>query len=356
MNLLKAINRCEGDWRRWLVAVCVLAPGGEVAAQGPPPVRGRDPWAFRLTMENRTRMLMAALRSDLWVSYNPANGTLHRVWSGGMQFRGKVYDFGNRNSVASGTTYYLPERANLFSVTNESIIPAGWTATGVSTGSSSWSLGADSSAFVSPAVDLRKHDQVLLSYQTTGGNNRLLVDVSTDNGASWTAQNWTSIDGAASDGHMKLLAVGGDKVRIRFRRNPSGGSNALLSDVTLFGNYRAWSLEVGGEPAPLVVDWRGYRLIGETAGIVIRYDLVLADGARISVEESPEALAGRALSRRFVVGGLPEGARLSLELGGTGYKASHSVRGAASLREEGGGSYLDFTLNEEATLETVWTP
>ena len=125
--------------------------------------------------------------------------------------------------------------------------------------------------------------------------------------------------------------------------------------MTLFGDYRAWSVQTGGNPLAAVVDWRGYRLIDRTGGIVIRYDVVLPGGAKIGVEEQPEAMAGVKLHRRFTISGMPADTRLSLELDGTGYQAQHAVTGAA-LRAEGGATYLDFTANGVATLETTWTP
>ncbi|MCW1925373.1 hypothetical protein OKA05_22625 [Luteolibacter arcticus] len=320
------------------------------------PDRGRDPWAFRLTLENKTRMLVAALRPDLWVAYNPANGTLHKVWSGGIHFRGKVYDFGQQNSATTGTTYHLQNKALLLSATSEASIPAGWTASGISTGTSSWSLStAAGTMLASPAVDLRQHDHVVLAYQTPGANNRLLVDVSADNGATWTAQQWMSVDAPAADGHQKLIEVSGPAVKVRFRRNTTG-STATLADVTLFGDYRAWSAQTGGNPVAAKVDWRGYRLIGRTTGIVIRYDVVLPGGERIGVEERPEAMPGVKLQRQFTITSLPAGTRLSLELDGTGYQAQHASSGAAALRAEGGATFLDFTASGEATLKTTWTP
>lgn len=338
------------------LAFSLLCLCSGIATAADPPVRGRDPWAFRLAMENKIRMVVVALRSDLWAAYNPANGTLHKVWSGGMTFRGKVYDFGQRNSITQGITYHLLKKAFLLSATTESSLPPGWSTTGVTPGAAAWTLTGASAVMTSPLVDLTRYDHVVMAYQTPGGTNRLLVDVSTDNGATWTAQQWMSMDGPGDDGHQKLLAVTGSAVRVRFRRNVTNDV-ATLADVTLFGDYRAWSLVRNGQTIFPVVDWRGYRLIGQTAGVVIRYDLVLPDGSRIAVEETPEALPGAKLSRKFSIQGLPAGSRLALELDGTGYRATQSVTaGAAALRTEGGDTFLDFTANAETTLETRWTP
>ena len=341
--------------RRLPWAALLLAPLLASNAMAESPIRGRDPWAFRLTLENKTRMLVAALRQDLWVAYNPANGTLHKVWSGGIQFRGKVYDFSQQNSATTGTTYHLLKKAFLLSATDETILPANWSATGITTGSA-WTLATTAGTMlVSPAVDLRQHDQVILAYQTPGANNRLLVDVSNDNGATWTAQQWMSIDGPAADGHQKLIEVNGQAVKVRFRRNTTGAT-ATLGDVTLFGDYRAWTMQTGGNPVAIKVDWRGYKLINHTDGIAIRYDVVLPDGARVGVEERPEALAGIKLQRKFTITGLPASSRLSLELDGTGYQAQHATTGPATLRTASGATFLDFTANGESTLETTWTP
>ncbi|MEK7950773.1 hypothetical protein [Luteolibacter soli] len=337
-------------WAALLLLPLLATPSPAVG-----PVRGRDPWAFRLTLENKTRMLVAALRSDLWVAYNPANGTLHKVWNGGIQFRGKVWDFGQQNSATTGTTYHLLKKAFLFSATNETIIPAGWSATGITTGTS-WNLStAAGTMLVSPAADLRNYDNVMLSYQTPGGDNRLLVDVSNDNGATWTAQQWMSIDAPAADGNMKLVEVNGQAVKVRFRRNTTG-STATLGDVLLFGDYRAWTMQTGGSPVAIKVDWRGYKLINHTDGIVVRYDMVLPGGARVGIEERPEAMTGAKLQRKFTITGMPASSRLSLEIDGNGYQATHAVTGATALRTEAGATFLDFTTNGDATLETTWTP
>ena len=195
----------------------------------------------------------------------------------------------------------------------------------------------------------------MLAYQTPGGNNRLLVDVSGDNGVTWNAQQWTSMDGPGDDGHQKLLAVSGNAVRVRFRRNTSGNT-ATLADVTLAGDYQAWSLLLEGQTVYPRVDWRGYRLVGGTEGILIRYDLLLPGGERISIEESPEALPGAALSRQFSVQGIPAGGRLSLELDGKGFQPGHVATAGADLRTQGGDTFLDFTQDTQASLETTWTP
>ncbi|RYD41724.1 MAG: hypothetical protein EOP85_12250 [Verrucomicrobiaceae bacterium] len=324
------------------------------ATQSQAATRGRDPWAFRMILENKTRMLVLALRSDLWAAYNPANGTLHKVWSGGMTFRGKVWDFGQRNSVTTGTTYHQLENAFIFNIANEASIPAGWTSTGVNTGSQ-WTFTGVSSEMTSPAVDLTKHSNVIFGYMSPGSGSVLRVRVSTDNGATWNAQWWDSILSPPEDGNQKLIAVSGNQVR--FRIMPTGASSTGLQDVYLTGDYRAWTAVQGGSEVPLTVDWRGYQLINRTDGIVIKYDAVLPDGARVSIHEQPEALTGAAMSRKFTIAGLPAGTTLSLELDGTGQTANRAIgSGSGTLRTANDDTFLDFNSDGETVLNTTWTP
>ena len=124
----------------------------------------------------------------------------------------------------------------------------------------------------------------------------------------------------------------------------------------LLGDYRAWTMQTGGNPVAIKVDWRGYKLINHTDGIVVRYDVVLPDSSRVGVEERPEAMPGTKLQRKFTITGMPANSRLSLEIDGAGYQAQHTATGAAALRTESGATFVDFTASGEATLETTWTP
>ncbi|RYD25649.1 MAG: hypothetical protein EOP87_24055 [Verrucomicrobiaceae bacterium] len=316
--------------------------------------RGRDPWAFRMILENKTRMLVLALRSDLWAAYNPANGTLHKVWNGGITFRGKVWDFGQRNSVTTGTTYHQLEDAFIFNFTNETSIPSGWTSTGVTTGSQ-WTFSGAASEMTSPAYDLTKHTNVIFGYMSPGTGSVLRVRVSNDNGATWTAQWWDSILTPPEDGNQKLVAVTGNQVR--FRVSPTAVPATGLQDVYLTGDYRAWTATQGATAVPLTVDWRGYQLINKTDGIIIKYDAVLQGGARVAILEQPEALTGAGLSRKFTITGLPAGTTLSLELDGTGQTANRTIAsGTGTFRTANNDTFLDFNSDGETVLNTTWTP
>lgn len=54
--------------------------------------RGREVWVFRTVLDTKPRMLVLALAPNLWAAYNTQDGTLGKVWRGGMKFSGTIYD------------------------------------------------------------------------------------------------------------------------------------------------------------------------------------------------------------------------------------------------------------------------
>ena len=74
---------------------CALAVFGLfVAACGGSgtPDRGHDPWVFRSVMDLQPRMITFALGDSLWASYSTETSELYRVWPGGVNFAGPVYN------------------------------------------------------------------------------------------------------------------------------------------------------------------------------------------------------------------------------------------------------------------------
>jgi len=92
----------------------------------------------------------------------------------------------------------------------------------------------------------------------------------------------------------------------------------------------AWSAERGGRAVPLRARYRGHALHGVRASL--EYELVLADGATVTVEETPEFVRPEwlfdaeqraegdladglpGLARRFVLRGASDDLRIALEL------------------------------------------
>ncbi|MFY0608276.1 MAG: DUF1080 domain-containing protein [Cyclobacteriaceae bacterium] len=53
--------------------------------------RPADPWVFRSVMDQKPRMVTAALSDEIWVAYDARYGSLYKAWKGGVNFDGAVY-------------------------------------------------------------------------------------------------------------------------------------------------------------------------------------------------------------------------------------------------------------------------
>lgn len=53
--------------------------------------RPRDPFVFRCVLDQRARMITAALDDEMWVAWDATNCGLYKAWKGGVNFDGPVY-------------------------------------------------------------------------------------------------------------------------------------------------------------------------------------------------------------------------------------------------------------------------
>ncbi len=309
-------------------------------------------------------MLVCALAPNFAVAYDTANCGLYRVWSGEVKFQGKVYDFSQKSTETLGTTYHL-SNGTLLSVENESTFPVGWTRTGTVTPSSTdWSFGSANATLTSPAVDLREYDRVMLHFEESSGSawagvpgaGSIKVQVSVDDGATWAAQEFYSSSRKGVQENYKLIPQQAERVRFRFT-----STNGKIRNIRVQGNYRAWRAAQGGADVSVRTEWRGHSLIDRTAGVKLKYDLVLHGEQRVSIHEQPEVVtdAGNIpmLRREFTVSGLPAGTMVSLKLNraaGVASSESWQVSGSGALRSAGSDQYLDITSNGTCIVTGTW--
>lgn len=80
-----------------LAAGCSVSPspGETVSASPSRPERPHDPWVFRAVLDQRPRMLVVALREDLWLAYDGTTGGLASAMSRPVSFEGAVYTGGH---------------------------------------------------------------------------------------------------------------------------------------------------------------------------------------------------------------------------------------------------------------------
>ena len=69
-----------------------LAADAPTTAPAGVPERGRDPWVFRCVLDGRPRVAVVALSHDFWAAWDTADCGIYKVWRGGMDLTGSVYD------------------------------------------------------------------------------------------------------------------------------------------------------------------------------------------------------------------------------------------------------------------------
>ena len=51
-----------------------------------------ETWVFRSVVDQKPRMITAALHKDLYLSYSTQTGTLYKAWKGIVNLQGAVFD------------------------------------------------------------------------------------------------------------------------------------------------------------------------------------------------------------------------------------------------------------------------
>ncbi len=360
--------------------------GLRIVSTTPPGRRPHSPWVFRTLMENRTRMVVAALHQNLWISFSPGNCCIDRAWAGGMQLLGKVHDDTQRNSWINGALYHRYPNS-IFEATDESALPAGWA---VNSGSINFNV-TQATSYINPlrdkrvnrmygfngstavttgTYDLSHHKEVFLFFEEKDdsgtnwnilpGSGSMRVQVSEDNGATWTSQDFFSTDPTITNQfNFKQILSRSPNTRLRFT-----GQGGQYGNITLEGEFEGWTASNSSGPVSVEPNWLGYRTLHRDESLALRYALKLAGGTSVSVEETPEAIPQASgapkLERRFLVSGIPANTTVSLRLTGdpawSAFTESWAHTGTGALRSTGGVTYLDLTADGTATVTATWTP
>jgi len=185
-------------------------------ADGDAVARGHDPWVFRCVLDGCPRSVVAALAPRLWVAYDPATGGIARVFDGGVEFVGSVYD------GAHG-----PQPKSRGAVLVGPVGPRAW----------SWLRAAKASGDTFGDGDRRvPYRRRFLGYRVDGNRLRILRRLE------------AVFDDREASVHIEESP---EAVRARRRAGSSGGAGASESRVRLERRFRIEGLPAGDE---LVVD------------------------------------------------------------------------------------------------------
>lgn len=341
---------------RALLLLWIFALLGSTTALGDdPPARGRDPFIFRLALDDRPRMCVAALRSDLFLAYDPLTCGLTKAFGGGVEYRGKVFDFSQQTSAARAPIYFADEAVPC-AVTKDS---PGLVLDRVRL-EDAFVFESSGSTLELPPIDTRRFDLLMLTFEEKSRKGPLRVEVLDDTGAvaQWFDSTLHGSDDNAFQANTKNLHVVGSNVRIRFRQEHTEFSKALRG-IKVHGAPRVWSVTVGEKTLALEPRYLGYSVAGAGVGrFTLQYALPLPAGGKVDVTESPEAISVSpervGIERRFTIAGLPAGATLALRLAGEAKRQTFRVTGNGKLQGGDHQEVLEIGGDGELTLEQWW--
>lgn len=88
-----------------IILVGIFACGEEKKTERP-----LEAWVFRSVLDERPRMVTAALSDEIWVSYDAQTSSLYKAWKGGVNFDGAVYTtVHGPQPTSKGYAYYIDE-------------------------------------------------------------------------------------------------------------------------------------------------------------------------------------------------------------------------------------------------------
>lgn len=320
-----------------LSAVALMGTGQDPSGEPPamrPGVdgRGRDPWVFRAIFEDRTRMVMITPSPEWWMAFNPETGAMHKVWRGSMDFRGKVWDFSQDNSRATGRVYFASP-STLWQLPDDGKLPEGWAAQGVAFANGGWSFSPN--AFLtSPPVDGSGWHRVFVAFDETNRKGRFRVTVGNGEDSPQWFESATSV-GSDTDWQWNFKRI----------EQPSKGMVVKVESpvakrlraLRVYGDRPSWFDSNGRE---LAVQWDGYEVVGKTKAVILRVRLKFPNGRIVTVSHRPEVIPN-GWTEMWQVSGLPKGE--SIQLRREGLSSAVRIESDATW---GKGHFL-FTRNGE---------
>lgn len=236
------------------------------------------PNVFRCIFEDQARMVIIRPAPDLWVAFNPATCTIDKIWRGGMKFRGKVWDFSQDNCSPSDDAEVWAERdRTLARLPDDRRVPEGWTLDGIEPlPGGGWRFAKSGASIISPPMDACG---AMVAFDETGRASPFKVDVSTDDGKSWTAQSFLSTMHGTSDAEWQFnfreISPCHQALRVRVQVDRPGATKSIRNlRLMQTGLTASWSSssQAFGDKNP--VRWRGYERSADGSGTVIMlYDV-----------------------------------------------------------------------------------
>lgn len=218
-------------------------------------------------------MLIFALGDNLWMAFNPETCGVYKVWRGDIDFRGKVWDFSQDNSRSVGKVLY--QAPNM-------ILPAtaDWTPFGVAKVDDIWQFPTNG-YLLSPVFDTSGWQRIFFAFDETGRRSRFRVDLTSNGQSKQWFESATHVESEKDwQWNFKRIEFAAPKTQVKV----TGEGGKSLRNMRVYGDRPVWFSSTG---QPLSVRYRGYELIKQTKGVVIRFELRNLSGQCL-VEFRPE--------------------------------------------------------------------
>jgi len=305
--------------------------------------RGRDPWVFRCVFEDRTRMVLITPKQGFWLAFNPETCGVHKIWSGEVDFRGKVYDFSQENSRAKGTFHFAApsEIWRLPNPTTSGEKPK-WSSDGVEGAKDGWQFAGANSQLSAPRVDLSGWQRVFVAFDETSRKSPFRVEISKSGKVDQWFQSATSVEGENNwQWNFKRVERPGANLGVSIQSS----TRKKLRNFRMYGDQPVW-LDPTGQP--LEVRWEGYELVKQTQAVKIRFSVSLDAKRSVKVVWSPEVTAA-GWREDWSFQGLPKGESIVMRRVTTSNAVRPSVPELASSDKWTISQNGSTTLNFEVT-------
>ncbi len=296
--------------------------------------RGRDPWVFRSVFEDRTRMLTIAPAPNFWMVFNPETCAFYKIWEGSVDFRGKVWDFSQDNSRAKGRVLF----ASPTEVTSQT-----WQAKDATENKGVWTFNKAGATLTGSSFDGRDWWRMFVSFDETSREGRFRVDIEDLDGKN-KPQFFRSATAVGTDNgfqfNFKRIERPSKNMTVKVTSEIAGKK---LRNFRIYADRPCWQ---GSDGKSLEVIWKGYELLNQTKGVVIRYQLKLRSGRIVSVVHQPDSIEN-GWTESLGISGLPRGESVTLKRPGLS-QAIKSSTAFPLIIKANGTQKINFQVMESA--------
>lgn len=212
--------------------------------------QAQTPDAFRAVFEDRPRQLIIRFAPETYLVFSPDVCAVRKIWRGGVEFKGKVYDFSQDNSSARGQTLFEVPSAVMDGGAVRPIPPA----------SNVWSFNKAGETIASEPFPIGAWGPVYLAFEERGDTGRFRVTLRREGQDAYEYLSSNTVLGpTAWQWNYKQIPHDMNDPTGRYTLHFTCGEIKARKDIQkirMFGDRWAW---FDDKFQPLPVRFLGYR-------------------------------------------------------------------------------------------------